>query len=104
LTSQEFNEALRLPLEEVRVQLMEQTRILERMEQKLERRTALYSPAKGYSNDAYARSGEAFPSDIDRFRLISCQPKFQTLKYFPSHKLMIIHSLFTLMGKFRTPQ
>ncbi|KAJ7279627.1 hypothetical protein C8J57DRAFT_1221277 [Mycena rebaudengoi] len=39
------NEALRLSLEEVRVQLVQQTRILERMEQKLERRTALFSPA-----------------------------------------------------------
>jgi hypothetical protein len=73
------------------------------MEQKLERRTELFSPAKGYSSDAYARSGEAFPSDIDRFRLISRQPEFQTLKHFPSHMLMIIHSLFALMGKFRTP-
>ncbi|KAJ7212802.1 hypothetical protein C8J57DRAFT_1256301 [Mycena rebaudengoi] len=53
LTSQEFNEALRLPLEEVRVQLMEQTRILERMEQKLERRIALYSPAKGAVNPVW---------------------------------------------------
>ncbi|KAJ7232353.1 hypothetical protein C8J57DRAFT_1383741 [Mycena rebaudengoi] len=50
------NEALRLSLEEVRVQLVQQTRILERMERKLERRTALFSPAKGYSSDAYARS------------------------------------------------
>ncbi|KAJ7246695.1 hypothetical protein C8J57DRAFT_1360119, partial [Mycena rebaudengoi] len=40
------HEALRLSLEEVRVQLVQQTRILERMEQKLERRTALFSPAK----------------------------------------------------------
>ncbi|KAJ7234260.1 hypothetical protein C8J57DRAFT_1531801 [Mycena rebaudengoi] len=55
------NEALRLSLEEVRVQLVQQTRILERMEQKLERRTALFSPAKGYSNDVYARSGAVNP-------------------------------------------
>ncbi|KAJ7289678.1 hypothetical protein C8J57DRAFT_1213997 [Mycena rebaudengoi] len=47
------NEALRLSLEEVRVQLVQQTRILERMEQKFERRTAVFSPAKGYSNEAY---------------------------------------------------
>ncbi|KAJ7240689.1 hypothetical protein C8J57DRAFT_1245135 [Mycena rebaudengoi] len=52
------NEALRLSLEEVRVQLVQQTRILERMEQKFERRTAVFSPAKGYSNEAYARSAE----------------------------------------------
>ncbi|KAJ7258192.1 hypothetical protein C8J57DRAFT_1234366 [Mycena rebaudengoi] len=48
------NEALRLSLEEVRVQIVQQTRILERMEQKLERRTAVFSPAKGYSNEAYS--------------------------------------------------
>ncbi|KAJ7238034.1 hypothetical protein C8J57DRAFT_1246766 [Mycena rebaudengoi] len=53
------NEALRLSLEEVRVQLVQQTRILERMKQKFERRTAVFSPAKGYSNEAYARSGAA---------------------------------------------
>ncbi|KAJ7237509.1 hypothetical protein C8J57DRAFT_1247075 [Mycena rebaudengoi] len=52
------NEALCLSLEEVRVQLVQQTRILERMEQKFERRTAVFSPAKGYSNEAYARSAE----------------------------------------------
>ncbi|KAJ7252582.1 hypothetical protein C8J57DRAFT_1351069 [Mycena rebaudengoi] len=80
------NEALRLSLEEVRVRLVQQTRILERMEQKLKRRTALFSPAKGYSNP-----------------LMCVQPKFQMLKHFPSHKLTIIHSLFTLMGKFQTP-
>ncbi|KAJ7251311.1 hypothetical protein C8J57DRAFT_1238668 [Mycena rebaudengoi] len=52
------NEALRLSLEEVRVQLVQQTRILERMEQKFERRTAVFSPAKGYSNEAYVRSDD----------------------------------------------
>ncbi|KAJ7231956.1 hypothetical protein C8J57DRAFT_1250827 [Mycena rebaudengoi] len=53
------NEALRLSLEEVRVQLVQQTRILERMKQKFERRTAVFSPAKGYSNEAYVHSGAA---------------------------------------------
>jgi hypothetical protein len=31
-------------------------------EQKLERRTTVLSPAKGYSNETYTRSGEARPS------------------------------------------
>ncbi|KAJ7268279.1 hypothetical protein C8J57DRAFT_1227995 [Mycena rebaudengoi] len=52
------NEALCLSLEEVRVQLVQHTQIFERMEQKFERRTAVFSPAKGYSNEAYARSAE----------------------------------------------
>ncbi|KAJ7242020.1 hypothetical protein C8J57DRAFT_1244263 [Mycena rebaudengoi] len=77
------NEALRLSHEEVWVQLVQQTRILERMEQKFERRTADFSPAKGYSNEAY--------------------PKSQMLKHFPSYNLMTIHSLFTPMHKSRTP-
>ncbi|KAJ7827302.1 hypothetical protein B0H13DRAFT_1917718 [Mycena leptocephala] len=50
------NEALRLSLEAVRVQLVQQTRILERVEQKLERRTTVLSPAKGYSNETCTRS------------------------------------------------
>ncbi|KAJ7934937.1 hypothetical protein B0H13DRAFT_1854643 [Mycena leptocephala] len=59
------NESLRLFLEEVRVQLVQQTRILGRVEQKLERKTTVLSPAKGYSNETYTRSDAETRPDED---------------------------------------
>ncbi|KAJ7238394.1 hypothetical protein C8J57DRAFT_1246471 [Mycena rebaudengoi] len=66
------NEALCLSLEEVRVQLVQQTQIFERMEQKFERRTAVFSPAKGYSNEAYARSETRACEDTGLYEADDC--------------------------------
>lgn len=55
------NETLRLALEEVRTLLASQTNLISRLNQTLERRTAVLSPTQGFAHDIYHASGE-FPS------------------------------------------
>jgi hypothetical protein len=61
------NEALRLSLEEVRVLLTSQSTKLSTMLELVQRRTAVLSPAKAYTNEMYARTGRPFPlTDANR--------------------------------------
>lgn len=56
------NESLRKALEEMRCLLVSQSSEMKAMRLMLQRRTAVLSPSKGFSNEAYYNSGKLFRS------------------------------------------